>query len=66
MWYKDAGLRAECGRGGIGIHNRLKSLSAPVEMPGVELLKFGETLTGRADGNPEPSPMLRIKVIGKV
>mgnify|MGYP001813135120 CR=1 FL=1 len=34
------------------------SLSAPVEMSGVELLKFGETLTGRADGNPERSPKI--------
>ena len=33
------------GRGGIGIHNRLKNknLSAPCENTGVELLKNGET-----------------------
>ncbi len=43
----------------------LKSLSAPVEMPGVELLKFGETLTGHADCNPEPSPALRDKFPGR-
>ena len=44
-----------CGRGGTGIHDRLKQLSASEETPGVELLKFGEPLTGEADGNPEPS-----------
>ena len=41
-------------RGGIGRRNRLKrsGMSAPVETPGVELLKFGESFTA----DPEPSP----------
>ncbi len=52
---------ARCGRGEIGKHSRLHSkpsakyLSASREILGVELLKFGETLTDNADGNPEPS-----------
>ena len=47
------------GHGEIGKHNRLGILSALGEILGVESLKFGETLTGRADGNPEPSPLKR-------
>jgi len=34
----------------------MKHLSALRETEGVELVKFGETLTDNADGNPEPSP----------
>lgn len=33
-------------------------MSAPLETLGVECVKFGETLTGNADGNPEPSPVM--------
>ena len=33
-----------CGRGGIGIHNGLETLSASVETLGVEPLKFGESV----------------------
>ena len=37
-------LGSLCGRGGIGIHNRLKfKLSASSETLGVEPLKVGET-----------------------
>ena len=46
----------KCGRGGIGRRKGLEAnLSAPLETVGVELLKVGESLTGQADGNPEPS-----------
>ena len=33
----------------------IRNLSAQLEMTDVEPLKFGEVLTGYADGNPEPS-----------
>ena len=36
-----------------------EKLSALGETLGVEGIKFGETLTGNADGNPEPSPRQR-------
>jgi hypothetical protein len=43
--------------GGIGRHSRLRYiLSAFSETERVELVKFGESLTGRADANTEPSP----------
>ncbi len=35
-------------------------LSAFWETLRVELLKFGETLTGEADGNPERSPQVAV------
>jgi len=44
-----------CSRGEIGIRAWLRVLSALEEILGVELVKFGETLTDGADGNPEPS-----------
>ena len=37
-------------------YNRAKKLSAQMETSEVESVKFGETLTDNADGNPEPSP----------
>ncbi|MDZ7880284.1 MAG: hypothetical protein U5L45_21590 [Saprospiraceae bacterium] len=33
----------------------IRNLSARSETTDVEPLKFGEVLTGQADGNPEPS-----------
>ena len=39
-----------------GRRNGLKKLSLQEETSGVDALKIGETLTGNADGNPEPSP----------
>ena len=39
-----------------GRRKGLKKLSLQEETPEVDALKFGETLTGNAEGNPEPSP----------
>lgn len=39
-----------------GRRKGLKKLSLQEETPEVDALKFGETLAGNADGNPEPSP----------
>ena len=45
--------------GEIGIHSRLiENLSAFSETGRVELVKFGERLTGKADANTEPSPVM--------
>jgi hypothetical protein len=41
-----------------GRRKGLKKLSLQEETPEVDALKFGETLTANAEGNPEPSPPL--------